>query len=675
MLVERSDELHVAEFAPTRLLILQPTPFCNIDCSYCYLPNRSSTKRLTLETVRAVIRFLTDLQVKEPLTVCWHAGEPLVVPASFYEQAFQEFASSQIKVQQNIQTNGTLINDEWCHLFKKWSVQIGLSMDGPETINDTHRLDRTGRGTFKRAMGGLTKLRERGVPFSLLAVLTRDSLDRADEIWSFFKNTGACHLAFNIDEKEGAHKSSSLETEEQLEAFRRFMSRIADLHEKDPVIELREIRDMRSHLTAPVGTEVAKGDNQPGTIWNIDCDGNVTTFSPELLGQKHARYGTFSWGNVHTDKWTDVARHPGFQLAWRDIKAGVDLCRRSCQYFSVCGGGCPSNKLAELDTFFSSETRCCRFHVQAVADLMIERLERRLELGLPKAAARTEVIMGTGSTDGNRSRNAVLYIVGAGIRFPEHLTVQTIEILSGCKRICTNLHASHFTSLPEDIRIKCKSLWPLYQDKRHRSANYRDVAQAVLDAGERESPIAWMTQGHPIIFDSVSQLLLRTGRARGWQVSVLPAISSLDTILAELGYDPANGFFVHEATALVRRHVPLQPAITTLLLQPSLFGSDLAHLTADWRPDLAPLRDYLLQFYAKEQECGFIRSSTKPNDESTICWTKVGDITAVAFEALASSSLLLPSATIDRASETNGANSRRSGRRGARKSVSSPATS
>jgi uncharacterized protein len=335
---------------------------------------------MTLDTIRAAIRFLADVPVKEePLTVCWHAGEPLVVPVSYYEQAFREFALSSKKVQQNIQTNGTLINDEWCLLFKKWSVQVGLSIDGPREIHDIHRRDRSGHGTFDRVMRGVSKLRDYDIPFSLITVLTRDSLDKADELWSFFKNVGARYVGFNIDEKEGANVTSSLETGEHFDAYRRFMSRIAELYKKDSAVEFREIRDMRSHLTAPPNTTVTKGDNQPGMIWNVDCDGNVTTFSPELLGQKHWRYGTFAWGNVHTDKWIDIARHPGFQLAWADIKAGLDLCRRSCHYFSVCGGGCPSNKLAELDTFSSSETRCCRFHVQAVADVMIERLEQELE--------------------------------------------------------------------------------------------------------------------------------------------------------------------------------------------------------------------------------------------------------------------------------------------------------
>jgi uncharacterized protein len=374
--LERQSEFTAERIAPARLLILQPTPFCNINCSYCYLGNRSNTKRVTLDTIRAVVNFLNGVVVaKEPLTICWHAGEPLVVPVSFYEEAFEEFASSPTKLQQNIQTNGTLIDDEWCLLFKKWSVQIGLSIDGPKAIHDAHRRDRSGSGTFDRAMRGLSKLREHDIPFSLLAVLTRDSLERADELWNFFRSTGTRYVGFNIDEREGVHLSPSLETSEHFDSLKRFMSRIAELQAQDPTVEFREIRNMRNHLTAPIGTEMTKGDNQPGAIWNVDCDGNVTTFSPELLGQRHLHYGTFAWGNVHTDKWTDIIQHPGFQRTWRDIEAGVDLCRESCQYFSVCGGGCPSNKLAEFSTFVGSETRCCRFNVQAVADAMIERLE------------------------------------------------------------------------------------------------------------------------------------------------------------------------------------------------------------------------------------------------------------------------------------------------------------
>jgi uncharacterized protein len=385
---ELPHESSAVPLVPTRLVIIQPTPFCNIDCSYCYLAGRSNKKRMSVSTLQAIARFLANVpSAEETLTICWHAGEPLVLPPSFYDEAFTILASGRKRVHQNIQTNGTLINDEWCRLFKKWRVQIGLSIDGPKAVHDRHRVDRSGHGTFDRVMRGISKLREHKVHYSALAVVTRDSLTAADELWSFFKSAGLRHVGFNIDEAEGVHRASSLENEEQLRAFRAFLSRIADLHDADKALQCREVEDMRRHLESPPGAGVERGDNQPGAILNINVDGDVTTFSPELLGQNHPRYGTFAWGNVHAQTWAQIAEHPGFQRACADIAAGVELCRRSCQYFSVCGGGCPSNKLAELGTFAATETQCCRFHVQAVADVMIERMERDMESGLRQTAA------------------------------------------------------------------------------------------------------------------------------------------------------------------------------------------------------------------------------------------------------------------------------------------------
>lgn len=376
----RASPLGPGMLFPAGLVVIQPSPFCNIDCDYCYFPNRSNKKRMDLETVRAIATFLADTPfAEEALTVCWHAGEPLAMPIEFYDQAFEALAGNPKRLRQNIQTNGTLITDEWCRLFKKWSVKIGLSIDGPKVIHDRHRVDRAKRGTFERVMRGISKLREHDVPFSVIAVITHDSLDAADELWHFFKSAGIGHVGFNIDENEGAHSTPSLRNASHAAAFRRFMTRFAELHEQDSDLQFREIEDMRRHLCAPPGAVVERADNRPGAILNIDVDGNVTTFSPELLGQVHPEYGKFSWGNVRTTSWADIALHPGFKRAWADIAAGIDMCRRSCQYFSLCGGGCPSNKLADNGTFASTETQCCRFHVQAVADVMIGRIEREMD--------------------------------------------------------------------------------------------------------------------------------------------------------------------------------------------------------------------------------------------------------------------------------------------------------
>jgi uncharacterized protein len=368
---------------PLTLLVIQPTPFCNIDCSYCYLGDRANPTRMTVSTVNAVVRFLSQIPAqRRPLSVVWHAGEPLVVPASFYEEAFSCFTSGStpIPVQHHFQTNATLINDEWCRFFRRFSVHIGVSIDGPKDIHDAHRVDRSGRGTFDKVRSGIEKLRDHKIPFTIISVITRAGLRRPAEIWEFLSSLGASQLAFNVEEAEGVHLQSSLDEDDLPTLARNFFACIAELQAVRPGFRVRELEDMRRHLTAPPGSAVMRANNRPGAILNIDVHGNVTTLSPELLGQSHPLYGKFVWANVHTDTWSDLTRNPNFLRAQQDVDAGIEKCRE-CGYFDICGGGNPSNKLAELGTFVGSETQHCRLHIQAVADVVLEQMEREQRSG------------------------------------------------------------------------------------------------------------------------------------------------------------------------------------------------------------------------------------------------------------------------------------------------------
>lgn len=363
---------------PLTLLVIQPTPFCNIDCSYCYLGNRTNRTRMTESTLGAVVRFIRQVPaMRRPLSVVWHAGEPLVVPVAFYEQAFSCFASGSppIPVQHHFQTNATLLNDEWCRFFRRFSVRIGVSIDGPKEIHDAYRVDRSGRGTFDKVMRGIEKLREHNIPFTTISVITRASLRRPDDVWNFLSSLGASQLAFNVEEAEGVHVHSSLEEDDLPALARNFFARIAELQMAVPDLPVRELQDMRRHLTAPPGSAVMRANNRPGAILNIDVDGNVATLSPELLGQSHLLYGKFVWGNVHIDTWNSVMQNPKFLRAQQDVEAGIEKCKE-CGYFAICGGGNPSNKLGELGTFAATETQHCRLHVQAVADVVLDQLER-----------------------------------------------------------------------------------------------------------------------------------------------------------------------------------------------------------------------------------------------------------------------------------------------------------
>jgi hypothetical protein len=238
-----------------------------------------------------------------------------------------------------------------------------------------------------------------------------------------------------------------------------------------------------------------------------------------------------------------------------------------------------------------------------------------------------------------------LYILGAGVSFPEHITVQTLQILNACKQICSNLPQPEIDKLPPHLRTKCVSLWGMYQELRERSDNYNDIAEAVLSAVARDRPVAWMTPGHPLIFDSVSQVLLKAGPERGFKVNVGAAISCIDTILSQLGYDPADGLLIQDATSVVMRALPLLPSLPTLLFQPSSFGSSLTHYSSDWSPDLSPLRDYLCRYYPPQHPCAFVRSFSPQGGPSQVSWYAISEMTSAPFDIVAGTTLFIPGFT------------------------------
>src|SRR5690606_21655621 len=144
------------------LLVIQPTPLCNIDCSYCYLPARNNSKKISGTTLEILIqRILEEGLVNNHLSIVWHAGEPLTVGVDYFGKLIELIHAKTpgITVRHSIQTNGTLINQQWCDIIKAYDIRIGISVDGPQELNDLHRVSRSGKSTFDKTMGGVALLR------------------------------------------------------------------------------------------------------------------------------------------------------------------------------------------------------------------------------------------------------------------------------------------------------------------------------------------------------------------------------------------------------------------------------------------------------------------------------------------------------------------------------------
>ena len=369
-------------------IVLQPTPFCNIRCKYCYLPTRDDKSVMSLDTIKATFEKVFDSPYPAShITVIWHAGEPLVLPISYYESAFQaieQLRPSAVEIRHSFQTNGTLVSKQWAELFRRWNVGVGVSIDGPKDMHDANRVTRAGKGTFDRAIRGARLLKEEGIPFHVISVLSSDALERPKELHAFYLEEGIEDVCFNVEESEGSHVSElmTFSRESMRDKFLSFLHHFWTLSRQRPGINfIREIDGLIPRIFRPEEAQVGNDQVEPFAMLNVDSRGNVSSFSPELLGYKNDRYNDFIVGNVHRHTLEQMRESPAMLAMLSDIDAGVEACRTECSYFSICGGGAPVNKLAENGSFASTQTSFCNLVQIAPANLILDAFER-MELSL-----------------------------------------------------------------------------------------------------------------------------------------------------------------------------------------------------------------------------------------------------------------------------------------------------
>jgi uncharacterized protein len=380
-------------FGPINLVIIQPTSFCNLNCDYCYLPDRLLRNELDPALIDPIFRRIFESPfVGESFVVCWHAGEPLAMSPAYYEDVFARIGDARARydtrgteVVQSVQTNAIPINAAWCDLFRRHEVQVGVSIDGPAFIHDAHRKTRAGGGSHAAAMRGVAQLQKHEIPFNVIAVISERSLDYPDEIFAFFMDNGMTDVGFNMEETEGVHTASTLDVLPTADRYRAFIERMVELTAACAgTFKLREFEALANMIY--YDARLTRTDmNAPFAIVNVDYAGNFSTFDPELLGVETARYGRFVLGNVCDDSFASVCTSDAFLRMYGDMQAGVDRCRDECAYFGVCGGGTGSNKYWENGTFASTETNACRHRIKTLTDVVVAALERGMS---PRAASR-----------------------------------------------------------------------------------------------------------------------------------------------------------------------------------------------------------------------------------------------------------------------------------------------
>src|SRR3954453_6341356 len=179
-------------------------PICNLDCHYCFYTEKESLFepktpfRMSEEMLENFIKNYIGSQVAEEIPFVWQGGEPTLLGLNFYKKAveFQKKYANGKKISNSLQTNGTLLTEEWLPFLAENNFLVGLSLDGPEEIHDKYRVDRGGQPTFHRVLNTLHNLQTYKIQYNVLTCVTNESSNSPLEIYHFLKNEGVEYIQF-----------------------------------------------------------------------------------------------------------------------------------------------------------------------------------------------------------------------------------------------------------------------------------------------------------------------------------------------------------------------------------------------------------------------------------------------------------------------------------------------
>lgn len=306
---------------------------CNIRCDYCFYAGwQPEIKIMNEETLREVIN--KCLSVAPSVRFIWHGGEPTIPGVEYYERMIEicdELRRPDQRIFHSIQTNATLLDQRWIDFFKKNDFGVGVSIDGPEDIQNYARVDIHGKGTFKRVMKGINLLRDNNMKFGTVAVINSHSVAYPDEIFDFFYGEG---MNFNANPCTANPYDDEAVRRLAIDpfAYTNFVLRLADrwLETDDPSFRVGPVDDIIKGVMG-YRPRVCRFKGQCFLYVTIDSNGDVYPCDGFLNKD-------YLLGNLWTDEMTNV------QTKSRDEYFSgrpqiLEACS-TCEWYEICRGGC-----------------------------------------------------------------------------------------------------------------------------------------------------------------------------------------------------------------------------------------------------------------------------------------------------------------------------------------------
>ncbi|MBN1574077.1 MAG: anaerobic sulfatase maturase [Deltaproteobacteria bacterium] len=324
---------------PSLYLLLKPSShLCNLSCDYCFYKRVADVypvgKMMTVETAEAIIRKTLEMGARHN-SFTWQGGEPTLMGLDFYREVCRlqdKYRSPGQVVENSLQTNGVVIDDSWADFLKQRNFLVGLSLDGPRDIHDRYRKDNAGKGTYGRVMKAANLLRERGVPFNILVLLTDINAGKPEEIYRFLLDNDFTHLQFIpcLEYDEGGRPLPYSITGEQLGEFH---TRLFDLWMEEGFfkVSIRIFEDIFIYLLD--GRKTSCGWlERCGSYFLVEHNGD--TYPCDFFV-----YPEWRLGNIVEDRVEELLASP-LRFRFGEMKAELNVKCKTCPHLAFCRGDC-----------------------------------------------------------------------------------------------------------------------------------------------------------------------------------------------------------------------------------------------------------------------------------------------------------------------------------------------
>ncbi|MGL4518142.1 MAG: anaerobic sulfatase-maturation protein [Phocaeicola sp.] len=356
----------IAPFSQPLYVMTKPVgSLCNLACSYCYylekhhLYKQQKLTDFTMsdELLERFIQHYISSQTIPQVLFTWHGGEPLLRPLSFYKKVVKlqkQYAAGRT-IDNCIQTNGTLLTDEWCAFFKEHNWLVGISIDGPQEYHDLYRRNKSNEPSFAKVMEGIALLNKHGVEWNGMAVVNEYNVHHPLEFYRFFKSIGCRYIQFTpVVERLVAHgdgrylASQADEGEYPLASFSvnpqqwgAFICAIFDEWVR---------HDVGSYYIQLFDATLANWvGHSPGVCSLAKRCGHaaVMEYNGDVYSCDHFVFPSYKLGNIYEKSLTEML-YSKEQLAFGAAKQQLlpTQCKE-CRYLFACNGECPKNRFVE----------------------------------------------------------------------------------------------------------------------------------------------------------------------------------------------------------------------------------------------------------------------------------------------------------------------------------------